>query len=168
MFGVSFFLFYPYLCCFLRSLSLFLMEKRQAAPWIHSVSAFGGAIISTTVTHPLDLVKARFQVQHVNKQLGGKIVYRSTLQAFGLIFKTEGVAGLYRGVIPNLCGNGVAWATYMLFYSSLKNWVSTEEKEPPTSLKSLGLAALAGAGSSVLTNPIWLVKVFVPKSVFCV
>jgi hypothetical protein len=30
----------------------------------------------------------------------------------------------------------------------------------------LGLAALAGAGSSVLTNPIWLVKVLRKKSEF--
>jgi len=113
-------------------------QKRQASPWIHSAAAFGGAIFSTTLTHPLDLVKARFQVQHVNKQLDGKVVYRSTIQAFGLIYKQEGVAGLYRGVIPNLCGNGAAWAAYMLFYSWLKIWDAgsdSSKTEPPTSLK---------------------------------
>jgi solute carrier family 25 folate transporter 32 len=135
------------------------MEQRKVAPWIHSVSALGGALISTGVTHPLDLVKARFQVQHVNKQLGGKIVYRSTLQAFRVILKEEGFVGLYRGVVPNLFGNGAAWALYMLFYSWLKDVVGGPDSSSEVSFKSLGLAGLAGAGTAVITNPIWLVKV---------
>jgi solute carrier family 25 folate transporter 32 len=131
---------------------------RSAPPWVHSVAALTAGVVSTTLTHPLDLVKARFQVQHVSKQVDGELRYRSTLQAFRTIARTEGLAGLYRGVLPNVCGNGAAWGLYMLSYSWLKDTVG-QGGDAPISLRALGLAALAGGFSSVLTNPIWLLKV---------
>ncbi len=136
------------------------MMERKATPFEHSVSALVAGVVATTLSHPLDLVKARFQVQHVNRQMGGEIQYRSTLQAFRLILRTEGLAGLYRGVVPNICGNGAAWGLYMLCYAWLKDNVGKGgTSNDPISLRALSLAAAAGAFSSVLTNPIWLVKV---------
>jgi solute carrier family 25 folate transporter 32 len=67
---------------------------RSAPPWVHSVAALTAGVVSTTLTHPLDLVKARFQVQHVSKQAEGELRYRSTLQAFRTIFRTVTISGL--------------------------------------------------------------------------
>lgn len=84
--------------------------SRRVDPWVHSVSALVAGVVSTTVTHPLDLVKARFQTQHVARSgtKGVPLQYRNTLQAFGLIWKREGFRGWYRGCVPNILGNGVS------------------------------------------------------------
>ena len=133
-----------------------MSEERRASPAVHSLSALGASVLATSLTHPLDLVKARFQVQHV--QHGGAVPYRNTLQALLLIGRSEGLAGLYRGLAPSLVGNGAAWGLYMFFFSELKQRVFGTVP-PGASLPALGVAALAGAGSAALTNPIWVVKV---------
>lgn len=132
--------------------------ERQASPAVHAISALAAGAISTTLTHPLDLVKARFQVQHVTKESSG-IRYTGTLQAFRVILQTEGIAGLYRGVGPNVVGNAAAWGTYMYLYSLLKASSSSSSSSSMSTGQALLLASLAGAGSQVITNPIWVVKV---------
>lgn len=131
------------------------MTERKASPLVHSVSALSAGVIATACTHPLDLVKARFQVQHVQKGKA-ELQYKSVGQAFRLIVAQEGLSGLYRGLAPNIIGNGVSWGLYMFWYQSLKNLSGDES---PSSLHALALAGAAGAATSLMTNPIWLIKV---------
>jgi solute carrier family 25 folate transporter 32 len=70
---------------------------RKASPWVHSVAALTAGVVSTTLTHPLDLVKARFQVQRAllsaRSASPSNLQYRNTLQAFRLIAQQEGIRG---------------------------------------------------------------------------
>jgi solute carrier family 25 uncoupling protein 27 len=53
---------------------------------------------------PTDLVKIRLQVQRREQSLDPnyKIRYKGTIDAFKVIFKEEGLAGLWKGVAPNV------------------------------------------------------------------
>lgn len=66
-----------------------MSANREASPVVHSVSALLAGVISTSITHPLDLIKARFQVQHVTKQQ--QQLYGSVTQAFKMILRSEGM-----------------------------------------------------------------------------
>jgi solute carrier family 25 phosphate transporter 23/24/25/41 len=80
-------------------------------------------IVSSTATFPLDLVRRRMQLEGA----GGRArVYTTGLfGTFKHIFKTEGMRGLYRGIIPEyykvVPGVGIAFMTF----EELKKLLST-------------------------------------------
>jgi len=71
---------------------------------------------------------------------------------------SAGIHGLYKGVVPNLVGNGAAWGIYFFLYSSLKSRYVVSEKDM-SNTQALVLATISGGICQVLTNPVWLVKV---------
>ncbi|ETV86860.1 hypothetical protein, variant 1 [Aphanomyces astaci] len=92
---------------------------------------FSGAIagaVAGAITNPLDVTKTRLQTQMMSLDdtltCGGKMVqsaapkvqYRGFLDAFGQIYKHEGVAGFFRGVGPRVCVHApsvaVSWTTF--------------------------------------------------------
>ena len=62
----------------------------------HFFAGVGAGIVSALVTCPLDVVKTKLQYQQNVKK------YVGTLGSIKLIFKEEGVRGLYRGLEPML------------------------------------------------------------------
>ncbi|KAF0292371.1 Mitochondrial folate transporter/carrier [Amphibalanus amphitrite] len=85
--------------------------------------------------------------------------YNGMLNAFGTIFSTEGVRGLYRGVTPNVWGAGSAWGLYFLFYGSIKSYMQDGDSQKDLGAARHMLAASeAGVLTLVVTNPIWVVK----------
>lgn len=69
-------------------------KKRYATPYYLSCGVLAG-IVATYATHPIDLVRRRLQLGSV-----GGFSYSSTRNAFGTILKTDGIPGLFRGVVP--------------------------------------------------------------------
>lgn len=95
------------------------------------------------------------------------------------IIPQAGVLTLWSGLTPNLIGNSVSWGLYFLGYNVLKtHMLRTMESEqvakaaregqrgamilnPPQKLGPLhhtAAASLTGAGVTLLTNPIWVLK----------
>lgn len=117
---------------------------------------FGG-LTSTLALHPLDLLKVRFAVQDGQSSL--KKDYKNIYNAFGTIIKEEGFSGLYKGVAPNCLGAGTAWGLYFLFYNSVKSHMLESSRQQSLGpLKHMTAAACAGALTTAITNPIWVVK----------
>lgn len=56
--------------------------------------------ISQTLTYPFDVLRRKMQVRGLGSMLGPQ--YNGALHAFQVIIKHEGIAGLYRGLWPNL------------------------------------------------------------------
>lgn len=121
----------------------------------HLVAGMSGGLISTLVLHPLDLMKIRFAVDD------GKTIttprHTSIFGGIRLIYKQEGLRGLYRGVTPNLIGSGSSWGLYFLFYNTLKSYVRKQDENLGPTLHIL-CASQAGVLTLLLTNPIWLIK----------
>lgn len=76
------------------------------------------------------------------------------------IFVNEGVAGLFKGLGPNLMGVFPSRAIYFWAYSTAKRNVnaSLPKSNRDTPFVHVTSAAMAGFTASTLTNPIWLIK----------
>lgn len=123
----------------------------------HLVAGIVGGLTSTLVLHPLDLLKVRFAVSDGQSSL--KKNYRNISNAFATIVREEGFKGLYKGVAPNCLGAGTAWGLYFLFYNSVKKHMAeTSNQSHLGPLKHMTAGACAGALTTAITNPIWVVK----------
>ena len=101
----------------------------------------------------------------VSVQVATKVVpptnrhfYQGTFDAFRQIARSEGLPGLYVGVTPNTVGAGLAWGSYFFFYEHLKSALRKEDTLTNNMPEHMAAAAIAGVGTLVLTNPIWVVK----------
>ncbi|MCJ1469399.1 hypothetical protein MMC07_008032 [Pseudocyphellaria aurata] len=124
---------------------------------VESVAGFVAGVASTLVSHPLDVIKTRLQIDRTcATQLGGSI---RTAQK--IIRSNEGaVSALYRGLTPNLVGNSVSWALYFACYEKLKHGLqSIRGRDARLSYYDFFLASgAAGTLTAVCTNPIWVIK----------
>jgi solute carrier family 25 (mitochondrial folate transporter), member 32 len=96
-----------------------------------TINSFCGAMAgmaSGIVTCPLDVIKTRLQSQgsfrrgglqrgaHMNK------IYSGLFGTARVIWKEDGVRGMYRGLGPMLLGYLPTWAVYMSVYDSSKDY----------------------------------------------
>ncbi|KAJ5779041.1 hypothetical protein N7457_006761 [Penicillium paradoxum] len=134
-----------------------------SSSFVETLAGFTAGIMSTLSLHPLDMIKTRLQgrlhspfVDQSSSRVGG------SLRVIHKIFYHEGgCAAFYRGLTPNLIGNSTSWGLYFLCYSSLKDVIRVyREKREQVLISSDYLLAsgTAGAFTSILTNPIWVIK----------
>jgi len=119
--------------------------------------------VGVSLLYPLDLVKTRLMNQRI--ALDGSRMYRSSLDCIRQAYRVEGVAGLYRGLLPALLGVAPERAIKLQVHNLLVHvYTFDDEDNPPGSKRpSLWVEALAGgcAGASqlLITNPIELAKI---------
>ncbi|KAI8974398.1 mitochondrial carrier domain-containing protein [Pilobolus umbonatus] len=122
----------------------------------HSIAGAGAGIVSSIVTCPLDVAKTRLQNQ--GKVRPGEIVYKGTIGTLNRIWHEEGQRGLYRGLGPTILGYLPTWAIYFTVYDYCKSrWVNELDQEKEWLVHILS-AMSAGAASTILTNPLWVIK----------
>ncbi|KAK3595657.1 hypothetical protein CHS0354_026875 [Potamilus streckersoni] len=130
----------------------------QYVKWEHLAAGISGGVVATLVLHPLDLVKIRFQV---NEGIGitNRPQYKGMLDALRSICRTNGFAGLYQGVTPNVWGAGSSWGLYFFFYNNIKTWMQGgDAKYALGPGKHIVAASEAGLLTLILTNPLWVAK----------
>lgn len=137
-----------------------------------SINAIAGAcagLVSSIATCPLDVVKTKLQAQHNPSTSRNQIspslnnisktapLYRGIFSSLHRIWLEEGVRGLYRGLGPVLLGYLPTWASYFTIYQHCRHVYGAGQ--PSTALlPNVGAAMTAGAISTTITNPIWVVK----------
>lgn len=132
---------------------------------ITSASGAFAGFLSGLVVCPLDVAKTRFQAQGaylksldpVNQIKFEQCKYKGAIHSMGLIWKEEGIRGLYRGVVPITLGYFPTWMVYFTCYEHFKPFYQnlTNNNDNLTYFAS---AISSGAISTTLTNPIWVVK----------
>ncbi|XP_076620750.1 solute carrier family 25 member 32 [Colletes latitarsis] len=123
----------------------------------HFVAGISGGVTATLILHPLDLIKTRFAVNDGHTHSGPQ--YKGLRSAVMQIIRTEGVQGLYKGVIPNVLGSGGAWGCYFFFYNTIKGWIQGGNSRKPLGPSwHMFAAADAGILTLLMTNPLWVVK----------
>jgi solute carrier family 25 phosphate transporter 23/24/25/41 len=78
-------------------------------------------LVAQTCCYPLDTVRRRMQMK-------GKI-YSSTPNAFATIFKTEGMGGFYKGMLPNAVKVVPNNAIRFFAYETLKKYMGVEGRK---------------------------------------
>lgn len=138
------------------------LSRRQVEICSGLVAGFSNTII----THPLDLIKVRLQLSSAQSRRPFDSLREVTsgIAHDARVAKTSGnltnsfsvnvVRQLYRGAAPNLLGNISAWGLYFALYSEFKLHMPTTEN----TAKYFTASTMAGISTSVLTNPIWVLK----------
>ena len=120
------------------------------------IAGVSAGVLTAVALHPLDLLKVKFQVQDgvVHREQ-----YPSLRAGVASIWRSEGARGFYRGVFPAMWGSGAAWGLYFYFYEACKRRLADSRGGGALPATHLAYAAWEGGTlTSLLTNPIWLVK----------
>ncbi|KAG9083480.1 hypothetical protein FRC06_004516 [Ceratobasidium sp. 370] len=125
----------------------------------HAVAGLGAGAVAVLCVQPLDLLRIQFQVATSSPVSRNPLV--AIWSSLNKIKAERGVRGLYRGVGTNVIGNATGWGMYFWFYAAIKSRVfdSPDPRAPAAPLTNLIASAEASVATTLLTNPIWVVKV---------
>lgn len=116
-------------------------------------------IIAATFVCPLDVIKTRLQVHGLPKLTNGTVKGSLIVGSLEQIFQKEGLRGMYRGLSPTVLALLPNWAVYFTMYEQLKSFLCGEDKNHHLSVgANVIAAAVAGAATTIATNPLWVVK----------
>lgn len=90
-----------------------------------AAGAVSGAV-AQTCTYPFDVLRRRFQI---NTMSGMGYQYAGIWDAVRMIVKTEGVKGLYKGIVPNLLKVAPSMASSWLSFELTRDFVMGKRRE---------------------------------------
>ncbi|KAG1681317.1 hypothetical protein FOA52_007363 [Chlamydomonas sp. UWO 241] len=124
-------------------------ENGQPAQLSAGSAALAGggarALVSTCMC-PVTVIKTR--MEYTGKD---GVRYKSTAHAFSTIIRTEGIRGLFRGVVPTVLTNAPFSGLYYMMYTQLKRELAADDR--PQFAVNFVSGAVAGAGSTLATQP---------------
>ncbi|KAM3439147.1 hypothetical protein NHJ13734_003878 [Beauveria thailandica] len=134
---------------------------------VESIAGLSAGTIATLVVHPLDIVKTRMQIyRSVSDPLSKPPTTVRLLRS--LTSTPRPIASLYRGLTPNLVGNATSWASFFFFKLRFERLLAQRHgvadgdgnggAPRPSPGDYFVASALAGAATSALTNPVWVLK----------
>lgn len=125
-------------------------QQPISAP-VHLFAAGSAAAISAVSTQPLEVLKIRLQTNVLAR--------RNIFANLRHIFRSEGVGGLYRGLLPTLGSVVPSISIYFTLYNSIKAQFGCPSGEPVRDIAVQSASAgLASSATAAITNPLWLVK----------
>jgi solute carrier family 25 folate transporter 32 len=128
----------------------------------NALSGAIGGFTSGVVTCPLDVIKTKLQAQggympvDKGRHAGHPKLYNGLVGTARVIWREEGIRGMYRGLGPIVLGYLPTWAVWFTVYNKAKgSFASYSDNIHAVNLWS---AIVAGASSTIVTNPIWVIK----------
>lgn len=94
-------------------------EKDPSAIGKLGAGAVSGAV-AQTCTYPFDVLRRRFQI---NTMSGMGYQYTGIWDAVRMIVKTEGIRGMYKGIVPNLLKVAPSMASSWLSFEMTRDFV---------------------------------------------
>ena len=85
--------------------------------------------MSGVVTCPLDVIKTKLQAQggfaavQKGRHVGHTKLYEGLIGTGSVIWKQEGIRGMYRGLGPIIMGYLPTWAVWFTVYNKSKIWL---------------------------------------------
>ncbi|CAK7269714.1 mitochondrial FAD carrier protein flx1 [Sporothrix epigloea] len=126
---------------------------------VEAVAGLTAGSAATLVVHPLDIVKTRMQIYSRKDAAGATLARPSTASVVrSLLDQPKPLAALYRGLAPNLLGNGTSWAVFFFFKSRMEHLLSHVAGPSLTPAHYFAASGLAGIFVQVITNPLWVLK----------
>ncbi|KAE9579607.1 Mitochondrial nicotinamide adenine dinucleotide transporter 1 [Colletotrichum fructicola] len=142
-----------------------LFERWAAGASDSQFNALAGAVggfTSGVVTCPLDVIKTKLQAQGgfnpiaKGRHVGHPKLYNGLLGTAGVIWREEGIRGMYRGLGPIVLGYLPTWAVWFTVYNKSKDWM--KQRHDNAVFINFWSSIIAGASSTIVTNPIWVIK----------
>lgn len=105
-----------------------LFSTRVPDVWIAPICGATAGVASGIVTCPLDVIKTKLQAQggfaRRGPQQETKALYRGMMGTGKMIFREDGLRGLYQGLGPMLMGYLPTWAVYLAVYDRSREYYS--------------------------------------------
>lgn len=114
--------------------------------------------LAVTCAQPTDVVKVRMQAQVNIAGAGGGMRYSGALDAYRTIARFEGVAGLWRGILPNISRNAIVNASELVAYDLIKEKVLRSGMLRDTFPCHVVSAFGAGFVTTCVASPVDVVK----------
>ena len=101
----------------------------------HALAGAIGGFTSGIVTCPLDVIKTKLQAQggftavQKGRHVGHQRIYKGLGGTASIIWKEEGLRGLYRGLGPIIMGYLPTWAVWFTVYNKSKIWMSQYQRK---------------------------------------
>ncbi|CAH1766482.1 13454_t:CDS:2 [Entrophospora sp. SA101] len=132
-------------------------KRRVAIIDVYSLTlgSIAGSVGATSV-YPIDLVKTRMQNQRT--KVVGEVLYKNSIDCFRKVLKSEGIAGLYSGLGPQLIGVAPEKAIKLTANDFVRSLL-TDKKTGEISFKREILSGGVAGGCQVFTNPLEIVKI---------
>ncbi|KAJ2696077.1 hypothetical protein H4218_004835 [Coemansia sp. IMI 209128] len=111
-----------------------------------------GVVEGATVVAPAEAIKTRL----INDQCLSKPKYSGAVDCVLSAVRTEGAAGIYRGVVPVMARQGANSCVRFAAYDSLRQWLVGKGKLPIW--QSFALGMIAGTVTVFATMPLDVVK----------
>jgi solute carrier family 25 (mitochondrial folate transporter), member 32 len=115
------------------SAKLAVLCAQLPSTYINSICGASAGVASGIVTCPLDVIKTRLQAQGSFRQAdlvrnppSQSQLYRGLFGTARVIWREDGVRGMYRGLGPMLLGYLPTWAVYMAVYEKSKDYFYTK------------------------------------------
>lgn len=111
-----------------RSRHAGVMSEERLSGVQLSLCGFAAGMVAKVATNPLDVVKKRFQVEGLERhpKYGARVdenAYKGMWHALRRIFQEEGLAGLYKGVVPSVIKAAPASAVTFVVYEYTIRWI---------------------------------------------
>ncbi len=114
-----------------------------------------GGFVSGIVTCPLDVIKTKLQAQggftamqngrQVGTGLAPAKMYHGLAGTASVIWREEGIRGMYRGLGPIILGYLPTWAVWFTVYNKSKQWFAKDR--PPPDQSTWTRYRLSGSGN---------------------
>ncbi|XP_029662814.1 mitochondrial folate transporter/carrier [Formica exsecta] len=96
-------------------------SKKPLGPSMHMFAAADAGVLTLLMTNPIWVVKTRLCLQYAEDvNVAESKKYRGMVDALKKIYKTEGIRGLYKGLVPGLFGVSHGAIQFMV-YEEMKN-----------------------------------------------
>lgn len=92
--------------------------RGEDATWVHLASAACAGAVTSTAVNPIHVIKTRVQLdKHVAEKAGDAVIrkYKNSIDCARQVIRTEGIAGLYKGLTASYLGVSelvVQWGLY--------------------------------------------------------
>ncbi|CAJ2502802.1 Uu.00g101960.m01.CDS01 [Anthostomella pinea] len=129
----------------------------------NALSGAIGGFTSGVVTCPLDVIKTKLQAQggflpvSKGRHVGHHRVYSGLMGTASVIWKEEGLRGMYRGLGPIILGYLPTWAVWFTVYNKSKIFLAENNVHNSFAI-NFWSSIIAGGSSTIVTNPIWVIK----------
>eukprot|EP01114_Cavostelium_apophysatum_P021819 TRINITY_DN7711_c0_g1_i1.p1 TRINITY_DN7711_c0_g1~~TRINITY_DN7711_c0_g1_i1.p1 ORF type:complete len:317 (-),score=55.65 TRINITY_DN7711_c0_g1_i1:628-1578(-) len=122
--------------------------------WKKIVAGATSGAVGSAIANPTDLVKVRMQAD-----TGTPRRYASTFDAFAQIWRSEGLAGLYKGVGPTTYRATLLTASQLPSYDHSKHFILNHKLMQSDNISTHIVASMiAGFNAAVITSPVDVIK----------
>ncbi|RWS07644.1 mitochondrial uncoupling protein 2-like protein, partial [Dinothrombium tinctorium] len=138
------------------STNLNLGDSASSVMFVRILSGITSGAIAISFAQPTDVVKVRMQAQ--SRSSVGSPKYTSSIQAYRTIYRTEGINGLWKGLMPNMARNATVNAAELVCYDTIKDLLIRNNVLNDGLCCHFTSAFSAGFVATLVASPIDVVK----------